>query len=114
MLDLLLARTPSTLRQRLASAASSSERVSEHCSRYGVLEKSLLTRWFVAGIGGLTCAVELMLAGHGPVRGFLSKFVRKRLMGHFTQVTVYESVAKFARLGDTIGERASSIPCAIR
>ncbi|ORY72417.1 hypothetical protein BCR35DRAFT_326278 [Leucosporidium creatinivorum] len=37
-----------------------------------------------AGIGGLTCAVECALAGHGPI-------------------TVYESVKKFARLGDTIG-----------
>ncbi len=37
------------------------------------------------GIGGLVCATELVLNGHGPV-------------------TVYESVRKFARLGDTIGE----------
>ncbi|GAA6008494.1 hypothetical protein JCM10207_007132 [Rhodosporidiobolus poonsookiae] len=37
-----------------------------------------------AGIAGLTCAVELVLNGHGPV-------------------TCYDSVAKFSRLGDTIG-----------
>ncbi|GAA6034416.1 hypothetical protein JCM8097_002715 [Rhodosporidiobolus ruineniae] len=37
-----------------------------------------------AGIAGLTCAVELALNGHGPV-------------------TCYDSVAKFARLGNTIG-----------
>lgn len=38
-----------------------------------------------AGIGGLVCATELVLNGHGPV-------------------TVYESVREFKRLGDTIGE----------
>ncbi|BGP30964.1 hypothetical protein JCM10296v2_002726 [Rhodotorula toruloides] len=37
-----------------------------------------------AGIAGLACAVELKLNGHSPV-------------------TVYDSVPKFARLGDTIG-----------
>ncbi|GAA5912597.1 hypothetical protein JCM6882_004812, partial [Rhodosporidiobolus microsporus] len=37
-----------------------------------------------AGIAGLACAVELALNGHGPV-------------------TCYDSVAKFSRLGDTIG-----------
>ncbi|GAA6050182.1 hypothetical protein JCM3770_000442 [Rhodotorula araucariae] len=37
-----------------------------------------------AGIAGLSCAVELALNGHGPI-------------------TCYDSVAKFSRLGDTIG-----------
>ncbi|GAA5837196.1 hypothetical protein JCM11251_005282 [Rhodosporidiobolus azoricus] len=37
-----------------------------------------------AGIAGLACAVELALNGHGPI-------------------TCYDSVAKFSRLGDTIG-----------
>ena len=41
-----------------------------------------------AGIGGLVCATELVLHGHGPV-------------------TVYESVKEFKRLGDTIGKLRS-------
>jgi len=44
-----------------------------------------------AGIGGLVCATELVLNGHGPV-------------------TVYESVREFKRLGDTIGKPRPPCP----